>query len=1003
MDFDDNLYDEFGNYIGPEVLIEEVPTETENIQLAMGLTSVKRELQEEIKGTLDNMDIEAKISTRIDEPIVKSSQVILHEDKKYYPSAEEIYGKGVETTVQDEDTQPLEKPIVQPVVRKYWDIKEDSIPCTVYDKDYLVELMNYPDNLRNVALVGALHSGKTVFMDMLLRQTHPEYSKFYESSLRYTDFRLDEQKRGVSLKLSLMSLLLQNLKEKNFLCHLFDTPGHVNFSDEVSAALRLVDGAVLFVDAIDGVTSSTTTLIDMIMRERLQMVVVINKVDRLILELGLPPDDAYLKLKHTINDINQTIIHSPHGLSDPPLLSPELGNVCFASGLMGWSFTLQSFAQMYSSHYQMSFDPILFSKKLWGDFYFDEASRKFLNVRPTEKSGSGNVVKRTFVQFILEPLYKIYSHVIGQDIPDLMEFLKKINVKLTKEELKSDIKPLLYTVLSRFHGPCNGFTEMITKFIPSPNNSPMKIENCYTGDLDSKEAKEMISCDSKGSLFVYITKLQHKTDCSGFDCVGRVMSGSLQNGATVKVLGELYTLEDEEDMSLQLVSGCALSVARYEIPLKQVSAGNIVLIKGIDSSISKTATLCSRAFDKPFIFRPLTFVAVPIIKIAVEPLHPSELPKMVDGLRKINKSYPLLSTKVEESGEHVIFGTGELYLDCAMHDLRNMYAGVEVKVSDPVVSFSETIFETSTIITYAETANKKNKLSLIAEPLERGLGESIEAGKVSLAWNKKKLGEFFGKYDWDVLQAHSIWAFGPENNGPNILLNETLPNETNPKLLQQCKDSIVRGFKWGTKEGPLCDEPVRNVKFRLVNAMISDDPLQRGSGQIIPAARRVVYSSFLVSTPRMMEPVLFIDVQTPLDCVKSIFNVLERRRGHVIADMPKPGSPLYNLHAYVPAIDSFGLETDIRAHTQGMAFCESTFHHWSIVPGDPLDKTIVLRPLEPSPPMYLAREFMVKTRRRKGLPEDVHLSKFIDEPLLLEMVTKPETKEQLSEQLLKYT
>ena len=96
-----------------------------------------------------------------------------------------------------------------------------------------------------------------------------------------------------------------------------------------------------------------------------------------------------------------------------------------------------------------------------------------------------------------------------------------------------------------------------------------------------------------------------------------------------------------------------------------------------------------------------------VLKIAVEPVNPSELPKMLDGLRKINKTYPLIETRVEESGEHVVIGTGELYLDCALHDVRKMFAEVEIKVSDPVVRFCETVVETSALKCYAETPNKK--------------------------------------------------------------------------------------------------------------------------------------------------------------------------------------------------------------------------------------------------------------------------------------------------------
>ncbi len=139
---------------------------------------------------------------------------------------------------------------------------------------------------------------------------------------------------------------------------------------------------------------------------------------------------------------------------------------------------------------------------------------------------------------------------------------------------------------------------------------------------------------------------------------------------------------------------------------------------------------------------------------------------MLDGLRKVNKSYPLLNTRVEESGEHVILGTGELFLDCVMHDLRKLYSEIDIKVADPVVSFCEAVVETSSLKCFAETPNKKNKITMIAEPLEKNLAEDIENEVVSINWNKKRLGEFFQtKYDWDLLAARSIWAFGPDATG----------------------------------------------------------------------------------------------------------------------------------------------------------------------------------------------------------------------------------------------
>lgn len=123
----------------------------------------------------------------------------------------------------------------------------------------------------------------------------------------------------------------------------------------------------------------------------------------------------------------------------------------------------------------------------------------------------------------------------------------------------------------------------------------------------------------------------------------------------------------------------------------------------------------------------------------------------------------------------------------------------------------------------------------------------------------------------------------------------------------------------------------------------------RGGGQIIPTTRRACYSAFLMALPRLMEPVYAVEIQTPADCISAIYSVLAKRRGHVTADVPKPGTPIFIVKAFVPAIESFGFETDLRYHTQGQAFCMSAFDHWQIVPGDPLDRSAVLRPLEPAP------------------------------------------------------
>ncbi|KAM0017983.1 putative protein-synthesizing GTPase [Helianthus debilis subsp. tardiflorus] len=975
---DDSLYDEFGNYIGPEIESDQDSDREEEDE----------DLPEKIEadhGGSDEENVAAGPNGWLTngEDVDMENQIVLAEDKKYYPTAEEVYGEEVETLVMDEDEQPLELPIIKPVrdIKFEVGVKDSS---TYVSTQFLLGLSSNPTLVRNVALVGHLQHGKTVFMDMLVEQTHriSTFDQNSEKHMRYTDTRVDEQERRISIKAVPMSLVLEDSNSKSYMCNIMDTPGHVNFSDEMTAALRLADGAVLIVDAAEGVMVNTERAIRHAIQERLPIVVVINKVDRLITELKLPPKDAYHKLRHTIEVINNHITAVSSTAGDVQVIDPAAGNLCFASGSAGWCFTLQSFAKLYVKLHGIPFDANKFASRLWGDYYYDPATRTFKKKQPA--SGA----ERSFVQFILEPLYKIYSQVIGEHKKSVETTLAELGVTLSNAAYKLNVRPLLRLACSSVFGSATGFTDMLVHHIPSAKEAASKkVDHIYTGPRSSTIYTSMSNCDPSGPLMVNITKLYPKSDCSVFDAFGRVYSGEIHTGQTVRVLGEGYSPDDEEDMTVKEVTKLWVYQARYRIPINKAPPGSWVLIEGVDASIMKTATLCDSEYDDDvYIFRPLQFNTLPVVKTATEPLNPSELPKMVEGLRKISKSYPLAITKVEESGEHTILGTGELYLDSIMKDLRELYSEVEVKVADPVVSFCETVVESSSMKCFAETPNKKNKITMIAEPLERGLAEDIENGVVSVDWPRKKLGDFFqNRYDWDLLAARSIWAFGPDKQGPNILLDDTLSSEVDKSLLNSVKDSIVQGFQWGAREGPLCDEPIRNVKFKIVDAKIAPEPLHRGTGQIIPTARRVAYSAFLMATPRLMEPVYYVEIQTPIDCVSAIYTVLSRRRGHITADVPQPGTPAYIVKAFVPVIESFGFETDLRYHTQGQAFAVSTFDHWAIVPGDPLDKSIVLRPLEPAPIQYLAREFMVKTRRRKGMSEDVSINKFFDEAMVVEL------------------
>ncbi|KAF4783980.1 elongation factor Tu GTP binding domain-containing protein [Colletotrichum scovillei] len=966
----DDLYDEFGNFIG-----EDVGSEEASERGAEGDYVYGDDASEAPAATgQELMEIDD------DGP---SNAIILHEDKQYYPTAQQVYGDEVEVLVREEDEQLLSQPIIAPVEQKKFNIEEADLPPVFFERSFMTDLMNFPDQIRNVALAGHLHHGKTAFMDMLVLETHDitdrlerRVGKKRDEQLRYTDVHVVERERGVSIKASPMSLVLPSSKGKSHLVNILDTPGHVNFVDEVAASLRLADGVCLVVDVVEGVQVNTEQIIKHAVLEDIPLTLIVNKMDRLILELKLPPKDAYFKLKHVIEEVNTVIENTIPGKGEERRISPEKGNVLFACTDMGWCFTLQSFAKMYADTYG-GINTEDFAKRLWGDIYFNPEKRNFTR-KPLEPRSS-----RSFVNFVLEPIYKIFTHTISDSPEELKVVLGSLGITLKPSQYKADAKVLLKLVCEQFFGPSTGFVDMIVGHIPSPDQSAEKyLEKYYTGPLDTKLAQSMKTCNQDGPLVIHVTKLFSTADAKSFYSFGRVLSGTAHPGSQVRVLGEGYSIDDDEDMAMATISDVFIAESRYNIPTDGVPAGNFVLLGGVDNSIVKTATLIPPKLEDdedPYIFKPVTHFTESVLKVAVEPINPSELPKMLDGLRKIQKSYPLITTKVEESGEHIVLGTGELYMDCVLHDLRRLYADMEIKISDPVTRFCETVVEQSATKCYAITPNKKNKITMVAEQLDKGISEDIESGKVKIKDPIRKTAKYFeDTYGWDKLAARSIWAFGPDEMGPNILQDDTLPSEVDKKLLTTVKETIRQGFSWATREGPLCEEPIRNTKFRITDVSLASEAIFRGGGQIIPTSRRACYSSFLMASPRLMEPLYSVSVTGPEDSATEVYTTLARRRGHVLQDGPVAGTPLYRVNGLIPVIDSFGFETDLRIKTKGMAMVSLTFDSWSIVPGDPLDKEVILRPLQPASAQATARDFVLKTRRRKGLSEDVSVATFLE-------------------------
>jgi elongation factor 2 len=305
----------------------------------------------------------------------------------------------------------------------------------------------------------------------------------------------------------------------------------------------------------------------------------------------------------------------------------------------------------------------------------------------------------------------------------------------------------------------------------------------------------------------------------------------------------------------------------------------------------------------------------------------------VEGLKRLSKSDPLVQCSTEESGEHIIAGCGELHIEICLKDLRDEFAQVDFVQSDPLVSYRETVSAVSTMTCLSKSPNKHNRLYMVAEPFPDGLANDIENGKITDRQDPKERANILAdKYDWQKNDSLKIWCFGPENTGANVLVDQT----TGVQYLNEIKDHCNSAFQWATKEGVICEENVRGVRFNLLDVTMHADAIHRGAGQISPTCRRVLYASMLTASPRLQEPIFLVDITCPQDAVGGIYSCLNTRRGHVINEEQRPGTPLVMVKANLPVCESFGFTTALRAATSGKAFPQCVFDHWALMPGDPL-------------------------------------------------------------------
>ncbi|MDH5795319.1 MAG: GTP-binding protein, partial [Candidatus Bathyarchaeota archaeon] len=497
------------------------------------------------------------------------------------------------------------------------------MPRFRHTKDML-RLIDKKENIRDIGIIAHIDHGKTTMTDSLLAEAGLLSPKL-AGEARALDYLEEEQKRGITIKTANISLLHET-EGKSYIINLIDTPGHVDFTGKVTRALRAIDGAVVVVDAVEEVMVQTETVTRQALNERVRPVLFINKVDRLIRELKLSPDETEKKLLRVIRDYNNLIdVYGEPQFKEKWKVDAAKGSVAFGSALHRWGFTLE-------------------------------------------------IAQKKGIKF--DDVVKAYQE-------ERWEELQKI-------------VPLHEAIL-----------DMIVKHLPNPIEAPKyRIPKIWKGEIDSEIGQSMVSCNRNGPIVMCITNAQMDPH-AGLVATGRLFSGDLTEG------DQIYLVGAKKGYRVQQVS---MYMGAFREVVDHLDAGNIAAILGLDLARAGETLVTDSYKDGMVPFERIAYISEPVVTIALEPKHPTDLPRLVDVMRRLSIDDPNLMTTVnKETGEYLLSGMGELHLEIAVKFMKDYAPGLEVLTSKPIVVYRETASKPG-ITALAKSPNKHNRFWIQVEP-----------------------------------------------------------------------------------------------------------------------------------------------------------------------------------------------------------------------------------------------------------------------------------------------
>ena len=705
--------------------------------------------------------------------------------------------------------------------------------------DKVTRIMKEPSQIRNIAICAHIDHGKTTFSDNLLSGAGMMSKEDAGKALKL-DFHEDEKERGITIDTASVSMV-HTFDGKEYLINLLDTPGHVDFGGDVTRAMRASDGAIVLVDAVEGIMPQTETVLRQAIKENVRPILFINKVDRLIKELQLTPDKMQERFIGIIKNVNKYIESiASKEYKEKWQVNVQEGKVAFGSAFHNWALSIP---------------------------YMQEKNITFKEIIEAYQSADDE-----------------------------------------KRRELADKAPLHEVVLN-----------MVVKHLPNPLDAQKyRIPKIWHGDLESADGKALLNCDPNGPVFFVITKIVVDPQ-AGEISAGRLFSGTLKKGM------EVYMKIQKQTTRIQQIY--VYNGAKREI-VETATPGNIVGISGAKSYAGETVT--TSPDGEPF--EKIKHIFDPVITKAIEAAKPSDLPKLIEVLRMVEKEDPTIKVEInEETGEHLMHGMGELHLEVIENRIKSE-KGVDVKTSPPIVVYRESITKQSPEVE-GKTPNKHNKFYFVVEALEDPIYEAIQRKEIPEMRIKKKDLELRDKLVELGMESKVAEKVKDIYNG-NIFIDMTRGQVHLGEVLEMILDM----FEDVMNNGPLARDPCTKVKVKLMDMKLHEDAIHRGPAQVYPAVRDGIRGAMMLAKPVIYEPFQIMLIDAPADYLGEVSKLIQNKRGQLL-DVIQEGATV-QIKAKLPVGDMFGWSSDLRSSTGGRGTSALVDQMFEKMPEELQEKTV---------------------------------------------------------------